>query len=399
MTKYIQVIAGLAMNFLLFLLSYVVPKQRDKWLLGGGMGHRFSGNTRFLYQYLVHRRSVPDVPDAHWITKSAQVLQALRKNGNPVYSAWSLPGLWAILRAEFLLIESGNSADVGGHDIAYERLFLGRFNVVQTWHGTPMKRICLDALRDRDLSRFHERLYFQLYQWELSSVRLIIALSDIASERLSSAFDNPNVAITGYPKNDVFFDAPEAWGIRTPWRKYETVIVYAPTFRDYPDATRPFSDEFLARINEHLAARNWVLLIKKHAFDRTLQIPPSMSHVVDVSKSVDDIQELLVQADVLITDYSSVFVDYLLARRPIIFYAYDIERYLSDSRVIGDFQKEIPGPLVRTEKELEEKLFKHSVWFQEPEYTRTFESLVNYHHVHQDGKSCERVTERLRALR
>ena len=327
------------------------------------------------------------------------VNHALLEQESPVLSAWSLRGFWAILRAETLIIESGNAPDIGGHDIAYERLFLGRFRVVQTWHGTPMKRICLDALADRPVLRLHERIYRGLYKRELRSLYLIIALSDLAKQRFKTAFDSENITILGYPKNDVFFGDPSMWKIRKSWAAYDKVILYAPTFRDHAHPSAPFSPEFLEKLNDQLRIRNWCLLVKKHAFDRSLQISPS-SNIFDVSETVDDIQEILVETDILISDYSSVFIDYLICGRPIIFYVHDLAEYLEKSRkMYCDYLDEVPGPFARTEQELETLLFSVENWFEDASYRQRFQAAVELHHHFQDGFSSLRLAGTLKNAR
>jgi CDP-glycerol glycerophosphotransferase (TagB/SpsB family) len=309
----------------------------------------------------------------------------------PALYAWSLKGFWAILRAEQLVIESGNAPGIGGHDIAYERLFPGRFNIFQTWHGTPLKRICLDVFRDRNLSKWHEKFYFWLYRRELGSLSYILALSDIAKQRFKTAFDNQNIAVLGYPKNDIFYGNPGRWDAEYRWQSYSKVLLYAPTFRDHPGAVKPFSEMFIETLNDQLKSRNWCLLVKKHQFDQTLDLPGELSNIFDISEDTDDVQEVLIQADVLISDYSSVFIDYLLRKKPIIFYIYDLESYLDKSRqMYCEFLEEVPGPFARDEKELLDLLLDTDKWFEEDTYKDKFDKALDFYHTFQDGDSCLR---------
>jgi CDP-glycerol glycerophosphotransferase (TagB/SpsB family) len=249
----------------------------------------------------------------------------------------------------------------------------------------------LDAFRDRRLSRWYEKLYLWLYHKELSSLSYILAMSDIAKQRFVTAFDNLNVEIIGYPKNDVFYGDPSYWDIKHRWQSYEKVLLYAPTFRDHPDAIKPFSRLFYDSLNNLLKSRNWCLLVKKHHFDHTIDLPNELSNIFDISKNFDDVQEVLVQTDVLISDYSSIFVDYLLRKKPVIFYIYDIDNYLDKSRqMYCEYFDEVPGPFARKEQELIDLILSTGKWFTEDTYQVRFETALNLYHEFQDGRSCMR---------
>jgi CDP-glycerol glycerophosphotransferase (TagB/SpsB family) len=392
--KHMKVMFGLFLNSVLFLLSFLVPKRPGTLLLGGGLGNRFSGNTKYFYVYLCRESGKGNHPFRQfaWITKNRILHQQLAEKKQPAVFAWSPKGFWAILRAEQLVIESGNAPGIGGHDIAYERLFPGRFSIFQTWHGTPLKHICLDVFRDRGVLRWYEKLYFWLYRKELSSLASVVALSDSARQRLVGAFDNQNIDVIGYPKNDVFFGDPRDWDVEAGWNAYERVLLYAPTFRDHPDTDNPFPGDFFNSLNAQLESRNWCLLVKKHPFDSTMDLPGDMSNIFDISETTDDIQEVLVQADTLISDYSSTFIDYLLRKKPVIFYIYDLEKYLDKSRpMYCDYKEEVPGPFARDTQELLDLIFDTDKWFGEDSYKTRFEAALRFYHEFQDGKSCERL--------
>jgi CDP-glycerol glycerophosphotransferase len=131
------------------------------------------------------------------------------------------------------------------------------------------------------------------------------------------------------------------------------VVLYAPTFRSHPggrvrEFEPPFDvDRFADRFGGELT-----LLIRTHYVNR-IALPPSVAgRVVDVSGE-PDITPLLLLADAVITDYSSLMFDYALLQRPMIFFAYDWEEYSQDVRgTYFDLLTEAPGPVVRTEEEL-----------------------------------------------
>jgi CDP-glycerol glycerophosphotransferase len=129
------------------------------------------------------------------------------------------------------------------------------------------------------------------------------------------------------------------------------MVVHAPTFRDEGldgrGAFVPTEAIDLRRFAEAFGDRA-VLVLRRHVLDRTpARIPPEAAHCVVDGSSVPDVQDLLVAADVLVTDYSSVAFDFLNTRRPCVFFAPDLETYRD--RVRGfylDEKADLPGPCV-----------------------------------------------------
>ena len=174
--------------------------------------------------------------------------------------------------------------------------------------------------------------------------------------------------------------------------QYDKVILYAPTFRDHADTLKPFKSEFLERLDSELAGRNWCLLVKKHPYDRGLLLPEHLQNVRDVSKSEKDIQELLVQTEVLITDYSSVFVDFLLRDKPLIFYVYDLDDYQDRSRkMYYELDEVMPGPVTHTEEELLELILTADEWYRTQTSRERRRVAMERFHLHNDGKACLRL--------
>src|SRR5699024_1529016 len=126
--------------------------------------------------------------------------------------------------------------------------------------------------------------------------------------------------------------------------RFSNIITYAPTFRDH-ETFEPFSSDFWSELNNLMVEKNECLLIKKHPSDKLLKIPNSFSNVQDVSSLIDDMQELLLITDILITDYSSISTDFALTNRPILIYVYDFEPYLATCRkMIYDLEETLPKP-------------------------------------------------------
>lgn len=403
----------LLLNQALLILSFLVPKRKGMVVAGSGLGMRFMGNPKYVYLQLLDPQTASAAGlDVVWITENERLFVQMSGRGWPVLRKFSLRGFWALLRAEFLVMESGMRVAEVTHDLAYAWLFYGRFRVIQTWHGSPMKHICLDALRDRGLNTLLARTFFAATQIEYRRLDCVIAQSGYDRAILAGTFANDNVPILGSARNDVFSKSlPLIEDVQSRLRlaNFDRVIVYAPTYREararllgsqmfrHREApVRPFSDDFLTRLDGLLAARNWLLVVKKHHLDHALQVPAGLDYVVEAT-GVDDVQELLVHAHTLITDYSSICFDFLAAGRPIIYYMYDLVQYQAEvGNLYLDFEQDIVGPFARDESDLERLLLDADQWFAGQGYLAAFQQFQARFQTHHHGGATERLIEYMR---
>ncbi|MFF1908398.1 CDP-glycerol glycerophosphotransferase family protein [Kitasatospora sp. NPDC058218] len=225
--------------------------------------------------------------------------------------------------------------------------------VVQTWHGSLLKRIAHDVenpwLADHG---YLEALDRETPQWSL-----LLSPSPFATPILRRAFRyGGEILESGYPRNDVLArpDTGRAAAVR---RRLgipdgRRVVLYAPTWRE--DQQRGGGDGFRLDLRIDLAharralGRDHVLLIRPHAHVREPLPGAGDGFVVDCG-DYPDVQELLLIADVLVTDYSSIMFDFAITGRPVLFFTYDLEHYRDTLRGFSfDFEAQAPGPLVRT---------------------------------------------------
>jgi len=236
---------------------------------------------------------------------------------------------------------------------------------------------------------------FIINRRENQSYHTILAASEEVKKIFEKVFENNRVEIIGYPRNDVFFDHNlifENYNEKLNLKKYNKVVLYCPTFRDNPSSKNVFSRNFLKNLNNYLIEMNYVFLIKRHIDDKNIIQTDKLSNVLDISKKVDDVQDLLVYTDIVITDYSSVFFDFGLLDKPIIFYCYDFDEYLESSRELYyDYYSELPGPFAKNENELFQTLKDIENIFKQKEYRENFVLFRSRFNYFNDGKSCERL--------
>ena len=254
---------------------------------------------------------------------------------------------------------------------------------IQTWHGTPLKKIGLDV-PGSDLDYAHEGEKFSY----------MVSSSKYCSEKLVSAFGLQGrediVLETGYPRNDALFTFDEA-KVNSILRELDIprgkkIILYAPTFRDnkhsqvsgYENASGLDFEKLKEQIGDE-----YIVLFRAHYFvAKNMDFEKYKGFVIDVS-DYEDVNDLYIVSDMLITDYSSVFFDYANLKRPIIFYMYDYEDYKANARDFYLDQNELPGPIAKTQEELAKAIEDTRFFIPDARY-----SMFNQKFNHLDGINC-----------
>ncbi|MFB7472080.1 CDP-glycerol glycerophosphotransferase family protein [Kitasatospora sp. NPDC056184] len=223
--------------------------------------------------------------------------------------------------------------------------------VVQTWHGALLKRIAHDV----DNPWLADHGYLASLDRETPHWSLLLSPSPFATPILRRAFRyRGEILESGYPRNDVLArpDPRRAAAVRRRLGIPEgrRVVLYAPTWRE--DRPRPDGDGFRLdlRLDLDRARRalggDHVLLLRPHAHVREPLTGTGDGFAVDCA-DYPDVQELLLVADVLVTDYSSILFDFAITGRPVLFFTYDLAHYRDSLRGFAfDFEAQAPGPLL-----------------------------------------------------
>ncbi len=202
---------------------------------------------------------------------------------------------------------------------------------------------------------------------------------------------------TGVPRTDIFFDKEYAVKIRErfysgyPFLKSKKIILFAPTFRGagQKSAYYPVSafdpNSFIEK-----AGDKYALLIKLHPFcDEKYEIRPEYAdRIIDLSEE-DEINDLLFITDILITDYSSCVFEASLLNIPMLFYAYDLYKYISERDFYSDFETFVPGKIVFTQEEIEASVLSGDFEAEKiPSFRDKYFTMT-------DGNSSRRVAEKI----
>ena len=223
---------------------------------------------------------------------------------------------------------------------------------LQTWHGTPLKRIHHDVLWAPE--GVLPRLDLDVARWDY-----LLSPNTISTPRLRDAFGfGGPVLEVGYPRNDVLA-GPRATAVRDRVRaalgipEHVTAVLYTPTWRD---------DEFYAEGDVELALdvpsfvrdlpEDVWLLPRLHYKMTGRAAAAAHERVVDVSRH-PDVHELYLAADAMVTDYSSTMFDFAITGKPLLFFAYDLESYRDTLRgFYFDLEPLAPGPVLLTSAEV-----------------------------------------------
>ena len=272
---------------------------------------------------------------------------------------------------------------------------------VQNWHGTPLKRLGYDITIDGGNAMNSLKDLRKKYKEDAERYTYMVSPSKFVTEKYKSCFNlaenNPNVKIIekGYPRNDFLYTYKEsdierikkALGIK----ENKKIILYAPTWRDNQhESGMGYTYEIginFDKMRETLE-KDYIILFRPHYFiANQFNFKKYSGFVYDVS-DYDEINDLYIIADILITDYSSVFFDYANLKRPIIFYMYDLKEYEENIRGFYIGLDELPGKIVETEVALIDEIINVTNNFKYNEKYKNFNEKFNYL---DDGKSSERV--------
>ncbi|MDV7693808.1 CDP-glycerol--glycerophosphate glycerophosphotransferase [Pediococcus parvulus] len=270
---------------------------------------------------------------------------------------------------------------------------------LQTWHGTPLKKMMndVDSFSDKDAG-YVPRMNKVNAQWDY-----LVSPSHYATERFESAFlPKAKILEVGYPRNDVFFLSDNEKGeilrqLRNMWGiNNKKVILYAPTFRD-DDKTSAGKQDFKLNLNIEAMYKalheDYVVLFRQHAIVKTkLYIPDYFKDFfIDVSK-FSDVQQLYLLADMCVTDYSSVMFDYAITKKPLLFYTYDYEDYKENLRGFYiDFEAEAPGPLLYDTDQLIDAV--QHIDQVEKNYESKYQQFYNKYGYIENGTSTKKVID------
>lgn len=367
-------------------------KMDDKTILFEAFGGRnYTCSPKAIYEKMLTMKEFKDYtvvwsfidPSKHEVKKDKR-LKIIKSKSKEYYKYISISKYWIVNS----IIEEGITKK---KDQVY----------VQCWHGTPLKRLRYDIVVNGASLNSVEEIR-KRNDIDAKKFDYFISPSKYCTEKFTSAFNlkalgKENIIIEeGYPRNDFLFNKTKK-DIDAIKKKLglpldKKVIFYLPTFRDnqhtsgvgytyklgidFDSLKKKFSKEYVILFSPHYFIENSIDLTKYKGF------------IYNVAR-YDEINELYLVSDIIMTDYSSVFFDYANLKRPMLFYMYDIDDYKGNLRDFYISLDELPGPIAKTQDELENNLKNIDKEFKKnKEKYEKFNEKYNYL---DDGNASERV--------
>ncbi|GIO23408.1 hypothetical protein J11TS1_19890 [Oceanobacillus sp. J11TS1] len=325
-----------------------LPRNNKLIIFESFHGKQYSDSPRAIYEYI---KEVYPEYQLYWAADRRH-LNIFQEKNLPYVKRLSLKWIFLMARAKYWVINT--------------RLPLWikkprKTVYLQTWHGTPLKKLGVD-IDDVQMPGTDTEKYKKNFVEEASKWDYLVSPNRYSTDIFKRAFQfEKEVLETGYPRNDYLINFNNPKEIQTVKQRLKIptdkkVILYAPTWRDnqfYEKGKYKFDIELdLQRLKEEFGDTHKILLRMHYLIAENLNLKGYEDFVMDFSKH-EDIRELYLISDMLITDYSSVFFDYANLKRPILFFVYDLEDYRDNLRGFYlEFENEAPGPLVRTTEEI-----------------------------------------------
>lgn len=338
-------------------LQLIVPKKRNSIVVIGKYG-QFNDNVKYIFLYLHnHHRHETEVS---YIIKDYQLYKSLKAVGLPVLYHPTPKSILTMVRASVVF--------VAGHIRRSDYLCCSQAKFIQLWHGAGMKK---GSLKNKRIIRQHAILHkvFNAFRF-FPTYDVIISTSPFYTKNVfSTAFNAKEVVETGFPRNDCLFREAEPFemlgtdsSLINRVKEYKQsgykIVLYAPTFRDTGGDAMVDQVLDLDKLSEFGEYHKLIFVFKMHPAAKATKKISEYRNVWEYDRS-SDVYPLFHYIDVLITDYSSIYMDYTLLDRPIVFFPYDYKKYIQQDRDIRfDYDWITPGQKCYNQSELQNVVAK-----------------------------------------
>ena len=365
------------MKFILAIISYLLSLiPRSKKILVFSSFPDYTDNAYAVYQYLQKNRG--EKYKYVWIFSDKA--STTKHSGVKGYYKYSIRAFYYFVRAKYVFCTHG----------IYSFLNIKqKEKIVNLWHGMPLKTIgCMDA---------------QSGGSNPTKADYLIATSPFFQEIMAKSFNDiplDKVLLTGQPRNDMLFEASDFYKNRgIDVEKYSSIGMWLPTYKQsivgdirvdgvYNDNGISFlSMDELSILDKHLQKANTLLIVKLHPMDALQKVNFSNFKNLMIVKPKDfneQLYPLLGTADFLLTDYSSVWIDYCILKRPIGFVMNDIQEYKTSRGItIENLDEKLPGTIIDTLEKL--------LAFIEKPISNT--DNIEFYNTHCDNRASERIVD------
>jgi len=382
-------------DYISYVISNVIPVRKNLVLFTGTSVSTYNESARYLYEYLLKNEKISVV----WITNSKIVCDHLDHLGCPVVMHKSFNGLWHYIRSG-VIVFTGTS---------YPNLFkfVGKSTIkICLYHGMgPRSTNSVDGIMSRDpldvLRKYHKFDYFNFTSKYTNTV----------VGRLQFLLPENKRVIFGLPRCDHLFSKDKVEESRINKNQLRELnyaidestkcILYSPTWRsDVNSISFPLSeinDFNIYTFDQWLKENNILFLISVHPHMENLEDFSDCTNIQYIDHNpLMDINQLLPEMDLLITDYSSIATDYMLMDRPVIYVMPDYDYYLYDFGLLEDMRDNLPGLESKNMSDLQDHIVRslkdpHKMQSERKKYLKKYYDVDN-------SNSCEKISDFIESL-
>ena len=327
-------LAGRTFALILYAFSFLSIRNKHLWAFGSASS--FSGNSKYLLQYVIEHH--PEIMSC-WITKRKEEVSILRNKGINAYYTYSIKGIYYSLIAKYYIVNS-SLGDINFYTS-------GGCKYIQLWHGVGLK-CCLWNNKRSIMNTNNKLIGFIKRPSYYIKPNFILGASKLMNKIFFSSMFRTDISRCHS------FLYPRCWPLYEPkeellsyikrWEddqmmkfveyisKFSSVYLYMPTYRDANPYFLAEQNWNLVELNEFLRINNALLIVKLHPGISIEVDYGGFDHIVEMNKYMD-VYPILPFTDTLITDYSSIYYEYILMKnKQIILYIPDKEDYISHSR-------------------------------------------------------------------
>jgi len=381
---------------LIYLISHCIPRSNKKWVCSAWEGEAYRGNARYFFEYI----SKNDDIDSIWITKNKMLYNNLKNSINIKY-AYSIQGIYGLLTARVIVISHGL------YDVV--PYITGGALLISLGHVTyPIKKMSFTK-KFSEMSLLHKIKLFILSPYDHINPSYEIVASDntkTSTMFLSAEIDDENKRIIplGLPKTDYLIEILSKCKMKLlkdifyksfpEINNRDKIILFLPTWRGDEGFNVLNYGYNCTQVDSMLVENSAFMFINFHPFDENLRssaIDKLGKRVYAISYGGDEITQLLCAADMFITDYSSLYSDFLIYDKPMVFAKFSHDEYIKERELQVDYNS-LPGNVVSNWGDMSAvislQLTKNMNQYKgDRELWRKF-----IYSGTDDGKSCDRIT-------
>ena len=374
-------------------ITYLIPKKKNLMVLMGAKDGFFIDNVKFFFLYLSEEEKKQNF---YLLTANKDTYQDLKSEYPNILYYPSLKAYWIMLRCNVFIVDNFSWMDNCRFQLFW------RAKIVQIWHGIGFKKIQRNNKFFIEETSSLYRRFILNFVGKLPIYNAVISTGEFFTrEFFKPAFITDYFVDTGYPRNDVLVnpnkyknalinaDVDTIEIVAKMRKKGIKSVLYAPTFRD--TGGDGISDGILdlKRLNQFAIDNDFVFVFKLHPLPQHQSISESFDRIIWYD-NVKDVYPFLTEVDAMISDYSSIYMDYILLDRPVFFLLYDREKYETKDRELHSFFNDfIIGPISTEQTKLEKDLLEN--FADKDAFVEHRQQILRQSYDHVDDNSSERI--------